>query len=283
MRTVKFVSTLTIFVIVTIACSALFPGCGQQKAAIEKQKNIFRQIFEVTVNEAVNKGNLEVLDKYYAPTYVRHNPPNPDIQGLEAYKKYITDARYAFPGINLKESIEDMIIEGNLVVSRGTEQMTWKDISPTMGISPSELVNLKWLRINRIENGKCVEEWIHYDWLGFRQQLGYKISPPITENTFARMHILYFKPDKMAEVMQWYRERLVPVYKSQKGFRGCYGLNDDKTGKSVSITLWDSETEAMASMQAEDYKALAKEFADKFKGAMTAKDIREGYTVTVQE
>jgi len=277
MRNVKLMSILAILVIAAVVFAVLMAGCGQQKAEIEKQREIARLIVE----EAWNKGNLGVLDEQYAPDLVYHQTPFPDIKGLAAYKQYVQKNRTTYP--DLKITLEDVIVEGDKSVLRGTYTGTQKGVSPTLGISTGKPVNFNLCMVSRSMNGKIVEVWAYVDWQALMQQSGYKMSPPITETTFARLHIHQFKPEKMAEVMHWYRNRFVPVIKSQNGFRGLYGLTDDKTGKSVSITLWDSEADAMASMQAEDYKALSKEFADKFKGAMTAKDIREGYTVTVQE
>jgi hypothetical protein len=55
-------------------------------------------------------------------------------------------------------------------------------------------------------------------------------------------------------------------------------LSDFKTGKGISIGIWDSEADAIASEQSGWYKAQV----DKFKDLFTAKPIREGYVVTVQ-
>lgn len=102
---------------------------------------------------------------------------------------------------------------------------------------------------------------------------------PITVNTFARVTITQMKPEKVAEAVKIYGEIVVPDAKKQKGFRGIYLLSDFKTGKGFSIALWDSETDAIANEQSGYYKAQV----DKFKDFLTAKPIREGYTVTVQE
>jgi hypothetical protein len=55
-------------------------------------------------------------------------------------------------------------------------------------------------------------------------------------------------------------------------------LVDRKTGKGVSISLWDSEEDAIANEQSGYYQ----EQVGKFKDFMTAPPVQEGYEVAVQ-
>jgi predicted ester cyclase/heme-degrading monooxygenase HmoA len=242
--------------------------------SLHKSENVkFKEAFIQASLDAYNKGNVNALDKFISPDFVRHDPPNPDIKGLDAYKKAIEASRLKTP--DRKLTIDSTIMEGNISASRWTYQAT--DTSTGKMIKITGCIMFQWV------NGKAVECWHYADYLGRYQQLGYKMTPPITKTTFARVHINQVKPEKMAEVMQMYRERFVPVIKSQKGFLGLYGLTNDTTGKSVSITLWDSEADAMASMEAKEYQVLSNDFAEKFKSSVTGKESREGYVVTVQE
>ncbi len=95
---------------------------------------------------------------------------------------------------------------------------------------------------------------------------------------FARLITVQANKDKIDETIEIYRESVVPVAKSQKGYRGAYLLTDSKTGKGVSITLWDSEEDAIANEQSGYYQ----EQLDKFKDVFTAPPVREGYEVSVQ-
>jgi predicted ester cyclase len=249
----------------------LVTGCGQQN---EKLKNDIRRIW---VEEAWNKGNLEALDGLFASNYVYHNIPLTDMNGLDAYKQFITNNRTAYPDIKI--SLEDVVIEGNTVVTRGTYQGTQQGLSPTMGISTGKPVDFRWCIVSRIEKGKYVESWAYVDYLGLRQQIGYTMLPPITEKTFARVTITQTKPEKRGEAVKIYNENVVPEAKKQKGFHGIMSLSDFKTGKGISISIWDSEAYAIANEQTGYYKAQV----DRFKDLFTAKPIREGYVVTAQE
>jgi len=75
-----------------------------------------------------------------------------------------------------------------------------------------------------------------------------------------------------------YEENVVPAAKSQKGYQGAYLLMNRETGKGISITVWDSEEDAVANEQSGYYQ----EQVAKFKGIFTAPPVREGYEVVVQ-
>ena len=78
---------------------------------------------------------------------------------------YIT----AFPDLHF--TIEDLIAEGGTVVvrftTRGTHQGTLMGIPPT-----GKQVSGTGMFIDRIVNGKGVEQWFNSDILGLLQQLG---------------------------------------------------------------------------------------------------------------
>jgi len=54
------------------------------------------------------------------------------------------------------------------------------------------------------------------------------------------------EPAKIDEAIKFIKETVVPRAKENKGFKGGYWLADRATGKSISLTLWES-AEAMRS------------------------------------
>jgi len=86
------------------------------------------------------------------------------------------------------------------------------------------------------------------------------------------------KPDKTDGMIKTYEESVVPAAKSQKGYKGVYMLVDRETGKGVSISLWDSEQDAVANEKSGYYQ----EQIGKFKDFFTAPPVQEGYEVAVQ-
>jgi steroid delta-isomerase-like uncharacterized protein len=130
----------------------------------EDNKAFMRRVFE----EVYNQKNLAALDDVCVPDFVVHYPSR-TIQGLEAYKHFVSLLFTAFPDGRL--SIEDMIAEGDRVVVRytyrGTHQGDYMGIPPTgKQFTTTSIV------ITRIDNGKGIEGWINGDDLGRLQQLG---------------------------------------------------------------------------------------------------------------
>src|SRR5210317_1424576 len=95
---------------------------------------------------------------------------------------------------------------------------------------------------------------------------------------FARFTIVQVDADKVNEVIKLYEDSVVPAAKSQKVYRGAYMFTDRKTGKGYSISLWDSEEDAIANEQSGYYKEQVGKFAELF----TAPPVQEGYEVSVQ-
>jgi heme-degrading monooxygenase HmoA len=95
---------------------------------------------------------------------------------------------------------------------------------------------------------------------------------------FARLTANQYQADKIDEVLKIMEESVIPAAKSQKGFHGLYSLTDRKTGKVLTISLWDSEEAAIANEQSGYYQ----EQVAKFKDLFTTPPVREGYEVSIQ-
>jgi steroid delta-isomerase-like uncharacterized protein len=90
-------------------------------------------------------------------------------QGLEAYKQFLSMFLTAFP--DFQSTIEDMIAEGDKVVTRQTFRGT--HTGDLMGIPPTgKQVTMSGIVISQFVNGKCVELGANNDDLGLLQQLG---------------------------------------------------------------------------------------------------------------
>ena len=95
---------------------------------------------------------------------------------------------------------------------------------------------------------------------------------------FARFTIVQVNAEKIDETIKLYEESVVPTAKSQKGFRGITLFTDRQSGKGYSISIWDSEEDAIANEQSGYYKEQVGRFAE----FMTAPPVQEGYEVVVQ-
>jgi len=120
------------------------------------------------VEEAINKGNLSVLDEIMDDSYVYHVPGS-EVRGPDGFKLYATMMRAALP--DLKMTIDAMVGEGDLVASRFTIQGTHH--GELMGVAPTgKKVTITEAVFVRFENGKEVEAWPYTDTLSIYQQLG---------------------------------------------------------------------------------------------------------------
>jgi heme-degrading monooxygenase HmoA len=96
---------------------------------------------------------------------------------------------------------------------------------------------------------------------------------------FARLGKYIFHIDKLDEAVKRYEDRVIPAMKSLKGYRGAYMLSDRRTGKGISMTLWDSEEDVITDEQS----GLYQKQKDRYKDVFTAPTVREGYEVSAQD
>src|SRR5947208_10633445 len=143
----------------------------------EDNKAIARWLYE----EALNTGDLAVVDELVAPTIVLHYDYPADIAGpaenqlgLEAIKHFVSHLRTTFPDYHF--TVELQVAEGNLVVTRGTARGTHQ--GPYWGLTFQSLAptgkQVTWTEtaIDRIVDGKIVENWVNEDALSRLQQIG---------------------------------------------------------------------------------------------------------------
>lgn len=113
--------------------------------------------------------NLDLMEEVYAADLVWHEPDQ-EIQGLEEARQFVTMYKTAFP--DLRATVEDVIAEGEKVVTRVTVRGTHQGEIAEFGAPTGKRVEIEDITIHRIEDGKIVEEWERYDNLSVMQQLG---------------------------------------------------------------------------------------------------------------
>jgi steroid delta-isomerase-like uncharacterized protein len=129
------------------------------------------------VDEVQSKGNTDLIDEICSAEFVNHSAP----QGLPADREGIKILTAMFKGAfpDSYFSVEDMIAEGDKVVTRKTFHGTHE--GEFMGIPPSgRPVNVSLIDVVRISDGRVVEHWSVGDNLGMMQQLG--VIPQPGEN-----------------------------------------------------------------------------------------------------
>ncbi|MFK0238953.1 ester cyclase [Streptomyces vinaceus] len=135
---------------------------------LEKNKRIARQ----ALVELWTEGDLTATDRLFHPTFVSHqNPgemPIPEVRGLAELRKYVLDFRNAF--LNFADHVSIQCAEGELVatrfVSSGVHTGTFWGIAPT-----GRQVEWSGTTIDRIVDGKIIENWVNWDSASMLQQI----------------------------------------------------------------------------------------------------------------
>lgn len=125
------------------------------------------------MEEVINQGNLDAIDKLIDPGVVDHAAPPGFPTGREGARRFTAMLSSAFPDLHL--TIEDTIAERDRVVVRGTWNGTHE--GEFMGIpATGRRVRVSQIDITRCADGRMVEHWGQFDALGLMQQLG--VVPP---------------------------------------------------------------------------------------------------------
>ncbi|MCE2395343.1 ester cyclase [Candidatus Poribacteria bacterium] len=135
------------------------------KATISRAYSTVSRIYE----EVFNKGKLEQADTLIAAEYIDHNPIGAGGKsGIEGFKQTVRALRFAFP--DLRFTVEQMIVNGDQVVTRTTMQGTHKN--SFMGVDPTgKPVTVSGFDIFRVADGVVAERWGTLDGLTLMQQI----------------------------------------------------------------------------------------------------------------
>jgi steroid delta-isomerase-like uncharacterized protein len=121
-------------------------------------------------NEVMNMHKPEVLDQLLATDFISHDYPKPHTDNSrEAVKEGMNAMLTAFPDLVIE--IEDMRESGDEVITRGTWTGTQK--ADYQGIpATNKKVNVHFIDIWKVENGKLKENWVQMDTMELMNQLG---------------------------------------------------------------------------------------------------------------
>lgn len=129
-----------------------------------------RAIVRRYTHEVFSEQRCGVIDEVVAVDLLSHNMSRPtDLTSREEFKRMFRGLQAAFP--DLEANIEDIVAEGDKVVTRTTESGTHKGefagIDPTGRSFEVEAINMY-----RIEDGQITENWVQFDVMGMMEQLG---------------------------------------------------------------------------------------------------------------
>jgi predicted ester cyclase len=147
-------------------------GCQQQKDYSKELKPIGEKLVD-----AWNGINIDSLDSIFDPGFVRTVNQAPDVNGVEGFKKAITDFRTAYP--DLKLTIDNEVYSKDAIAVRWaiTGTNTGNGEMPPTG----KAINIWGESILHLSNGKLVREVVAYNNQALMEQLGYTMTPPSGE------------------------------------------------------------------------------------------------------
>ena len=130
----------------------------------QQQKDIFNRYLD----EIWNKGDLSNVEEMLTSNFVQHAPGR-DIEGLEAFKQYVTVFRTGFPDLYFR--VEEQFEGEGKIVTHWTATGTHK--GELMGIpATNKQIILPGVAITRFTGNKLSDNLLYWDRLGLFQQLG---------------------------------------------------------------------------------------------------------------
>ena len=129
------------------------------------------KMFRMVIEEALNKGNFDVLDELFAPGYTEHQfGIKPTVEGMKEDFAYL---RRAFPDLHL--TIEDLIANEDTVWGRMTARGT--NLGPFIGPPTGKRIEVTVIDILRFGDGLIVDHWGSPDRFAALAQLGLLPQP----------------------------------------------------------------------------------------------------------
>ncbi len=157
-----------------LGMSLQFTACNDARLKLAEQAVANKATCRKTV-EAMNTGDLSVLDSVMAPDYIEHTPDESvEGTGIAALKESYTIMRTAFPDVHVE--VINATAEGDRVMIHqtftGTNTGLFAGMPPTGKAVKSDAVD-----IFAVKDGKITEHWAVYDGMGMMIQLGFEMVP----------------------------------------------------------------------------------------------------------
>lgn len=131
----------------------------------EENKALLRRAWD----ELYGHGRLDSIEEFVLDDVIAHEPDG-DVRGVEELKQYLATYLAAFPDTSV--TVEDVIAEGDKVVSRYTVRGTHQGTTDEYGPPTGKQVVIDGITVYHFKGGKLAEMWDRYDNLAVMQQLG---------------------------------------------------------------------------------------------------------------
>ncbi len=168
------VMVLVIFGVTLLICCAGQPESNAGGVTITEADRIAR-----VYADARNTPDLSLLDQIYATDVVVHDPTSPEpIMGLAALKAYYQQTHDGIP--DFKITFDETFVRDSLTAWVWT--MTGTQTRELRGIPPTgQQIKATGVAIDKIVDGKIVEEWVYFNPMEIMGPLGFSLTPPSGE------------------------------------------------------------------------------------------------------
>lgn len=130
----------------------------------EENKKIVNQFFEV-----IEKKDYQKMSSFFTNKHAFHFSMSPEPLDGKGHIETLQMFMIAFP--DLTHKVETQIAEGDRVATRGRIVGTHK--GEFQGIpATGKKIDISFIEIHRIEDGKIAEEWPQMDVVGMMNQIG---------------------------------------------------------------------------------------------------------------
>jgi steroid delta-isomerase-like uncharacterized protein len=158
----------TILRLVCVIVLGSLLSCGPSASATtEANKDVVRRLIA-----AINARDFDQIEELVAPDVVRHSQATAgvEVRSREQFKEFLRQDLTTFP--DAQQEIHTLIAEGDKVALYLT--LTGTQEGPA-GPFPAtgKKVEVRFLGIMRVENGKVAEIWVEWDNLSILTQLGH--------------------------------------------------------------------------------------------------------------
>jgi steroid delta-isomerase-like uncharacterized protein len=131
-----------------------------------------RAVIHRWFEEVWNKGREEAIDELFAEDGIAHglgDVAGAQLRGPGDFKPFFRSFRSAFP--NIEVIVEDTVVEGDKVAARCRVRAT--HAGEGLGFAATQRpMEITGIVIVRVRDGKIIEAWNNFDFMGMFQQLG---------------------------------------------------------------------------------------------------------------
>jgi len=168
----------SLFIVSLVFLLCLIFSCKKQveEGITEEEAKAIHDLYV----EARNTVNLDLLDEILKEDIVVHDSGYPeDLVGLDALKEYYSNNHKAFSDLHF--TFDDMIVIRDRIVAFWTcSGINTGPLHTPLGDIPAtgRKVQFSGIVIDRVDEGKIVEDWVVWNVLDLMQQLGFTLTPP---------------------------------------------------------------------------------------------------------